>query len=120
MEYAADTMASIDYRIMSLAGRGMLYSLRLECWRNGRVPSDVEKLAKILGFKKAEVESALNECMSFMQVDGDWIICPELERYRAHLDSIRKAQSEGGALGLKIREENKKKKKGKKILEITV
>ena len=37
-EYAAAMMAKTDYRLMSLAGRGLLYTMRLECWVNLTCP----------------------------------------------------------------------------------
>ena len=39
-EYAASVIANGDYRVLSLAERGLLYTLKLECWVNHRVPKD--------------------------------------------------------------------------------
>ena len=64
-EYAASMMAKTDYRVMSLAGRGLLYSMRLECWVNHSLPREVAKLAKVLGFDPVEVSGAIDEVVPF-------------------------------------------------------
>jgi len=98
-EYAASLMARTDYREMSLEGRGLLMSLRLECWVNGSLPSDPPRLAKVLGFDAGQVQRALPEVMAFFLVDADALRCPELDDYRTHIDQRRHKQSEAGKLG---------------------
>lgn len=98
-EYAANVMAQHDYRAMSLAERGLLYTLRNECWVNRRVPADARKLARILGYELAEVDAALPAVMPFFaKVDGH-IVCPELDDYRETLAYRRELQSQGGKQG---------------------
>lgn len=48
-EYAASMMARTEYRVLSLEGRGLLYTLRNECWVNGQLPADPATLARVLG-----------------------------------------------------------------------
>lgn len=98
-EYPASMMARLPYRTMSLAGRGLLYSLRLECWVNRCVPADPRTLAKVLGYECAEVEKALHEVMPFFTVENGALYCPELEDYRTHIANIREKQSQGGKQG---------------------
>lgn len=98
-EYPASMMARLPYRAMSLAGRGLLYSLRLECWVNRCVPADPRTLAKVLGYECTEVENALHEVMPFFTVENGALYCPELEDYRNHITSIREKQSQGGKQG---------------------
>jgi uncharacterized protein YdaU (DUF1376 family) len=95
-EYAASMMAKQEYRTMTLQDRGLLYTMRLECWVNTFLPNDHHKLAKILGFDVAEIAASLPAVMSFFQSDGDQLSCPELIAYRAHLDSIKERKSAGG------------------------
>lgn len=92
-------MARTDYRLLSLAGRGLLYSLRLECWVNRSMPADPAKLARVLGFDAAEVAAALPSLGPFFDESDGFLTCPELEQYRAHLDERRARQSEGGKRG---------------------
>lgn len=98
-EYAASMMARTVYRVMSLEGRGLLYTLRLECWVNGSVPADPRTLARVLGYPQEQIEAALPEVLPLMRVAGDAIHCPELDDYRDHLEERRQRQSEGGRVG---------------------
>ena len=54
-EYPANFMARIQYRVMSLAERGLLLTLRHECWVNKQVPADPRTLARMLGYEVNEV-----------------------------------------------------------------
>ncbi|MDP2786186.1 MAG: hypothetical protein Q8O38_16580 [Sulfurimicrobium sp.] len=101
-EYAAATMASTHYRVMSLAERGLMYSMRLECWVNTGLPENPATIAKILGFSFEDVKAALPGVMPLFANHGGMIICPELEDYRAHLKGIREKQSNGGKRGAEI------------------
>lgn len=95
-EYAAAMMAKTDYRLMSLAGRGLLYTMRLECWVNRRLPPDAPRLARVLGFDVAEVAALMPEVRPFFAIDEAGLFCPELEDYREHVNDRRQKQSEGG------------------------
>ena len=64
-EYAATMMASIDFRTMSLAARGLLYTMRLECWVNRQLPSDPVRLTHMLGFDATEVSALLPKVIGF-------------------------------------------------------
>ncbi len=46
-EYAATIMAQLSFRTMSLQDRGLLYTMRLECWVNMRLPNNHNDLAKV-------------------------------------------------------------------------
>lgn len=58
-EYAASMIADQRFRAMSLAERGLLYTMRIECWVNHSLPKTPEKLAKVLGLEIAELEKCL-------------------------------------------------------------
>lgn len=98
-EYAASMMARVEYRIMPLVARGLLYTIRLECWVNRSVPKDPVVLARVLGCELSEIEGALPYVMPFLAESGESLICPELEDYRTHLAGVRDRQSEGGKAG---------------------
>jgi hypothetical protein len=108
-EYAAAMMARADYRLMTLQQRGLLYSLRLECWVNVFLPSDPHKLAKVLGFDSGDITESLRAVMPFFQTDGKQLFCPELIDYRAHLEARKERMSEGGKRGQKTQKEGKRK-----------
>ncbi len=107
-EYAANMIASVQYRTLSLPERGLLYSMRLECWVNQALPEKVELLAKVLGYSCEEVRQALPAIMPFFAVRGAVIVSPELEDYRAHLAGIRDKQSSGGKRGAAKTNEKRK------------
>lgn len=98
-EYPANFMARIQYRVMSLTERGLLLTLRHECWVNKQVPADPCTLARMLGYEVSEVGAALPAVMPFFAMAGGYIVCPELDAYRAHLEGIRERQSQGGRQG---------------------
>lgn len=95
-------MARVEYRAMTLAHRGLLYTMRLECWVNHTLPENPDMLAKILGFDAAEIDTALPSVLPFFAVKNGLISCPELDDYREHINGIRIRQSEGGKQGAAV------------------
>ena len=101
-EYAATILAQLPFRTMTLQDRGLLYTMRLECWVNVRLPHNHNDLAKVLGLPVAEVAGSLAAVMPFFEVVDGFIISPELENYRAHLVDRKSKQSQGGKRGSAI------------------
>ncbi len=95
-EFAASMMARMSYRQLSLAERGLLYTLRNECWVNHKLPSDPAKLARVLGYVEDDIRSTLPGVMEYFEVQGEELVCPELEKYRHYQDARRERMSEGG------------------------
>lgn len=98
-EYAATLLAQLPFRVMTLQDRGLLYTMRLECWVNVRLPANPSDLAKVLGLPVAEVAGSLAAVMPFFATVDNFIVSPELENYRAYLAERRNKQSEGGKRG---------------------
>ena len=98
-EYSASMLANVNFRQMPLAARGLLYTLRLECWENHQLPADSKKLSSVLRFDEAEIIAAMQWLDLFFQTNDGWITSPDLEDYRTHLAGQRKAQSVGGKKG---------------------
>ena len=99
-EYAASMLANKHYRLMSLAERGLLYAMRLECWENQDLPASVNDLAKYLGVNESEVNAAFTDRLqAFFKIDGSKLTCPELDNYRQYLKERKAKQSEGGKKG---------------------
>jgi hypothetical protein len=101
-EYAASMLSNLSFRTMTLQERGLLYTLRLECWVNKQLPSNHHDLAKVLGLPVDEVAASLTAVMEFLEITGNLIVCPELENYRAHLAERKLKQSQGGKRGSAI------------------
>jgi hypothetical protein len=106
-EYAATILAQLPFRTMTLQDRGLLYTMRLECWVNVRLPNNHIDLAKVLGLPVAEVASSFVAVMPFFEVVDGFVISPELENYRAHLADRKRKQSQGGKLGSAITNRNR-------------
>ncbi|NOT20608.1 MAG: hypothetical protein HOP24_10140 [Sideroxydans sp.] len=87
---------------MSLQARGLLYTMRLECWVNIRLPHAPYDLAKVLGVPHAQIIDSLAAVMPFFHVVDDFIVSPELENYRAYLADRKDKQSRGGKMGSAI------------------
>ena len=74
---------------------------------NKQLPNDPVMLAKALGLPIDEVKASLPAVMHFFKIEGEFIICPELEDYRAHLDERKHKQSQGGKAGSTITNEKR-------------
>lgn len=101
-EYAAAILAQLPFRTMSLQERGLFFTMRLECWVNKQLPNNPNAMAKVFGFPADEVAASLPAVMPFFKIEGDFIICPELEDYREHLVQRKQKQSNGGKKGSAI------------------
>ena len=106
-EYAASVIASAGYRMLTLTERGLLYTLKLECWENQQVPRDPSALSKYLGINAEELRAALPQIMFYFQIKGSSIVCPEVEDYRKHLAETRAKQASGGKKGAAIANERR-------------
>jgi len=107
--YAANRLANTSFRQSTLAVRGLVVTLEMECWVNRRLPSNPASLAKVLGLDVSELAATLSAAMVFFKIDTEEIYSPQLEDYRQHLDEIRAKQQAGGKKGANIK--NKKNKR---------
>ena len=98
-EYAANMIARLEYRTLTLPQRGLLYSMRLECWVNQFLPESPTVLARILGFAVAEVAPELPDVMQVFASENGRIFAPDLEAYRMRVEHIRERQAQGGKVG---------------------
>lgn len=96
-EYAATILSSKAFRVMNLSQRGLLFTMRLECWVNQAIPSLPNELARYLGLNSKEVSDALSsDVVSYFNDSEGSYNCPELEDYRQHLKELRDKQRAGG------------------------
>lgn len=118
-EYASDMLANAKYRMMSLSERGLLDTMRKECWVNHKIPKNPEDLARYLGFELKEINQNLSEKVLgfFREAEGE-LICPELEDYRRNQQERERKMSEGGRRGGKNTQDRIKSVKG--TLESTI
>lgn len=99
-EYAADMLAYMRYRMMSLEEKGLLHLLRNECWVNDQIPAKIEELAPYLGIEINKLTASLTERVLsfFIEVNG-FLISPELNAYRAQLTERSNKLATGGSKG---------------------
>jgi hypothetical protein len=77
----------------------LLYTLRLECWVNKSVPSEIPILAKVLGVPLEGLHESMKALTPFFAVKDQAFYSVELEDYRAYLAGIHEAKSQGGKKG---------------------
>ena len=99
-EYAATMLAKFEFRALNLEQRGLLYTLRLECWENKSLPRDTIVLSKVLG--QPVSESALKAIQPFFKFEDNSITSPELDNYQLALDERKEKQRKGGQKGAKV------------------
>jgi len=99
-EYASDILSDRNFRMLSLAERGLLMTMRLECWVNKFIPATPSELSILLNLNPSNVQEALTDrLVGFFERHGDNFYCPELEAYREELAARKEAQSAGGRKG---------------------
>lgn len=107
-EYAASVLAKSEFRELSLQERGLLYTLKLECWVNKSLPSDLKKLAKYAGLPEHELAEIMPNIGHFFTTKANRISSPELDNYRAHLEKVSKARKKGADTTNAIKSMNKR------------
>ena len=99
-EYATDTLANRQFRLLSLPERGLRATMRMECWANGMIPCSAEELALFLNLNPADVQRNLTDgVLSYFEEKNGNLSCPELEEQRERLMAQRAAQIKGGKKG---------------------
>jgi len=100
--YAASRLADRDFRSAAAVERGVLHSMELECWVNGTIPRDPRALARVLGLDAAEVQAGLTQrVLRHFQprhddLEGEVLVHPELDAYRAKLDTQYENRADAG------------------------
>lgn len=88
---------------MALAERGLLATMRWYVWANDTVPSDPERLARVLGLDPEEVRAALTDrVLGFFRVSPQFpgrLYSPELHAQMEQLQERRQERSASGRKG---------------------
>jgi hypothetical protein len=99
-EYASDILADRRFRAMSLSERGLLLTLKCECWVNKSVPLKLEELSSYLGVNQSELQKLLTpRITSFLVTDGDSFKFVELENQKHNYKVRKDLISQGGRNG---------------------
>lgn len=106
LEFASAILAKKEFRAMSLQERGLLYSIKLECWVNKSVPANPEELAPFVNQAVNVVKEALTDrvksFLRYSEANTSDYECKDIEIYRQSQEARRGAQSEGGKKGAAI------------------
>lgn len=95
--YAADWLADEDVRAMSLAERGAYIDLLAFCWREGSIPDDIDRCARLLGCASKEMRAVWATVRErFAEGDAGRLVSKRMEAQRAeHIDYVSKAGNGG-------------------------
>jgi uncharacterized protein YdaU (DUF1376 family) len=102
--YAADFLADENVMAMTLEERGAYITLMAVEWREGSIPAEPKRLARIVGATLAEFEAIwgiLGEC--FVEGEPGRLVHPRLERERGKQAAHRERQSQAGKEGAEKR-----------------
>jgi hypothetical protein len=102
MEYGSDLLTLERVKLMSLAERGLLATMRWYIWSNDSLPADPKMMARLLGLEPEELRAALTDrVLSFfeaMKGDPTRLVCPELAAQMTRLLWRRDRQAAGAEL----------------------
>src|SRR4030095_16024975 len=104
-QYASDLLANESYRLMSLPERGLLETLRLQCWVSGSVPKDCALLSRLTGIPADQIDKALTPgVLAFFEPkSSERLVCPELVKQRGRMDEKRAERARSGEKGAKAK-----------------
>lgn len=107
IEYPSDVLNNEIFKSMNMMQRGVLWTMRLYCWVNGDVPSDMKKLAQLLGAKENEMRKAFEDgkIIDFFQKrEGtERLFSPDLDAYRDELLNKKIKRQEDGKASADVR-----------------
>lgn len=101
--YPGDFLADENVMLMGLAARGAYITLICFCWREGSIPADPGRMARLCGVDGSamnEVWPEIKPCFKASETDPSRLIHPRLEKERAKqlaFSSERQASGRRGA-----------------------
>lgn len=94
--YAAEYLADENVALMSLEEEGAYIRAIAYCWREGSIPSDTEKLQRLLKGASTTVVRVVKECFNQHPTDIGRMVHPRLEREREKQRLWKEKSSDGG------------------------
>lgn len=104
--YPADFLADENVMLMSNQELGCYMKLMCYAWREGSIPSDIGKIAKLCGEDSsamAQLWIAIGACFAQASDRDDRLLHPRLDQERMKQQEHRKERSEAGAKGAATR-----------------
>jgi hypothetical protein len=112
MEYPADILNNETFIQLNMAQRGLLWTLRMYCWKNGDIPASYEGISKLVGISKAEAAKLFDESLDTF-FESTFLDTDDGPRHTGRM--FNKALEEYRTL--KIAEREQRSKNGKKAAE---
>lgn len=116
--YPADFLADEHVALMSLTARGAYITLLCYCWREGSIPADTDKLARLCGIDSGEMAKLMAElspCFSSAIGEPSRLINLRLHEEREKQENYRKERALAGQKGAEKRWKTARKSLQKKI-----
>lgn len=104
--YAAEFLVDENVVLMTNQEVGCYIKLMAYCWREGSVPADVSKIAKLCGEESsamAQLWPAISSCFAESIADENRLVHPRLEKERDKQEEHRKERAESGKKGAEKR-----------------
>lgn len=108
--YPKDWLSDAHVKAMTLEERGAYVELLCIYWLEDGLPSDVARLARLVGVPERRFGKLWPALAPCFRVEGDRLIQKRVEAEKAKQAEFRRSQSEKGAKGGKSRKTNKRKK----------
>jgi uncharacterized protein YdaU (DUF1376 family) len=104
--YPSDFIADENVVLMTNQELGCYIKLMCYCWREGSIPADVSKIAKLCGedgSAMAQLWLAIENCFDSAIDDASRLVHPRLEEERKKQDLFKKERKSAGKKGAKTR-----------------
>jgi uncharacterized protein YdaU (DUF1376 family) len=102
--YPADYLSDAEVQLLSLEEEGAYLRALCYCWREGSIPADPEKLARLIGKGcTTECSQAIARLFQGHPTRPDHLTHPRLDRERTKQEKFRKKMSESGKKGASTR-----------------
>ena len=112
-EYPADILNNETFMQLSMAQRGLLWTLRMYCWKNETIPAGRSHLAKLVGISEIQSSKLFEDGKidKFFEYEIDKktgnltgrMFNTDLEAYRKEKIAARAKRSNSGKLGADAR-----------------
>jgi len=106
--YPSDFLSDENVVLMSNQEAGCYIKLLCFCWKQGSVPNDTKKLAKLCGEDSESMATLWENIEPCFKVNGNGrLINPRLEKERCNQDKYHERQRKAGKMGAEKRWRNK-------------
>jgi hypothetical protein len=108
LEFPADILNNETFMQMNMSQRGVYWTMRMYCWKNGTIPASVDELSKLLRMSASTLsklmeDGKIDSFFTHMEEDMRRLFSRDLEAYRQDLLDKKKLKAENGKRGAEKR-----------------